>query len=141
MGQRSNEVLVEGDCDVSLGVRWSNIQQRFRSFVSIVSRWRSNYFAQLKSRSKWHRPSAVEPSIGDILLKKDQSKLTNWLHGRIVETFPGIDGNVRVVNVWVGETVKRRLVMKLILLISSEEVKLKIDVVPHSPKARSMLNP
>ena len=59
--------------------------------------------------------------VNDIVLVKDQTTFTNtWPLGRIVQTYPGVDGRVRVMTVKTLKGEFKRPVSKLVLLLSEE---------------------
>lgn len=60
--------------------------------------WQRDYLHQLQQRSKWCSP-IENVEIGQLaLIHEDNLPPQLWLLGRIVQTFPGADGNIRVVE-------------------------------------------
>lgn len=98
--------------------RWKQIQYLADLFWR---RWVKEYLPTLQSRSKW----CIESSnlkVGDIVLLVDTSLPRNtWLLGRIQETCPGDDGNVRTVKVKTKDSVLTRPISKVCLLEATSE--------------------
>ena len=62
-------------------------------------KWTREYFPSLLVRSKWH-VSKREVKIGDIVLIKDSNAIRGkWRLGRVMQTYPSVDGRVRKVSV------------------------------------------
>lgn len=75
---------------------WQQIQQMRQSFWK---RWKCDYLSQLQQRPKWQREQ-TNLKVGElVLVSDDRCPSSNWPLGRITETHPGEDGNVRVVTV------------------------------------------
>ena len=82
----------------------------------ILDKMESRLLISLQSRGKWTKEKA-NVSVGDlVLITSKQTVPTQWPLGRILQTFPGSDGLVRVVQVRTSEGSFRRPVHKLILL-------------------------
>lgn len=93
--------------------RWQLLNQMKESFWI---RWSRDYLQSLQSRGKWTKEKA-NVSVGDLVLITSKKTVpTQWPLGRILQTFPGADGLVRVVQVRTSEGSFRRPVHKLILL-------------------------
>lgn len=75
--------------------------------------WHKDYITQLQSRPKW-RYQDTNLKVGDLVFVKqlNTSPLT-WPMGRIIQTFPGNDGKVRVADVKVNGKIYRRAITKL----------------------------
>ncbi|CAL8137644.1 unnamed protein product [Orchesella dallaii] len=86
---------VEGN-DEYLRFQWRRAQLFADRFWT---RWTSEYLPKLIKREKWHQPA--EPlQVGDLVFMVDDNLPRNvWLRGYISATFPGKDGQVRVVEV------------------------------------------
>ena len=80
--------------------------------------WRGSYLQSLQARSKW-RKKGRNPETGDIVyIKYDTLNINNrWPLGKIVKTFPGPEGSVRVVNVLCNGKVDRRGTSMLVPVI------------------------
>ncbi|GFU13551.1 integrase catalytic domain-containing protein [Trichonephila clavipes] len=76
--------------------RWRLLTRMTQHFWN---RWSSEYLTLLQSISKW-RIVQKNLDIGDlVLIKHDNSPPLQWKLGKVMETFPGKDGKVRVVKV------------------------------------------
>ena len=79
-------------------------------------RWSKEYLQTLQSRSKWKIP---QPNLmtGDIvIIKEDRTFACHWPLAKILTTYPGKDGLVRVAQVQTGSSIYKRPVTKLALL-------------------------
>lgn len=100
-----------------------NCRRRWRQAQFITDqfwkRWRLEYLPNLTVTAKWH--SEKKPlKAGDIVLVVDHAVPRGlWPLGRILQTFPGPDGRVRVVSVKTKSGVFKRPVHKLCYLESS----------------------
>ncbi|XP_055543505.1 uncharacterized protein LOC129729050 [Wyeomyia smithii] len=85
--------------------RWEFVQRIAQQFRA---RWQKEY-----RMAKWQK-AAPNISAGDfVLLVDDNEKPKQWPMGRIVGTFPGTDGHVRVVDVKTANGTTRRNVRRL----------------------------
>jgi hypothetical protein len=76
--------------------RWQRVQ-RFNQ--QLWKRWSSDYLNNLQQCSKWRSQQPdLQPGML-VLLREDNLPPTSWRLGIISETFPGLDGCVRVVTV------------------------------------------
>ncbi len=97
--------------------RWNLCQTLTRHFWC---RWSADYFASLRSFTKWHHRSR-NVQVGDVvLLKKDGLVPTKWPLARIEHVHPGRDGVVRVVSIRTANGVYKRPVTKVALLLPSD---------------------
>jgi len=95
---------------LSLKKRWGRIMNLKDEFWN---RWRSEYLADLQQRVKW-RSKENNIQIGQlVLIHEDNSPSMQWPMGRIVETFPGPDGQIRVVNVRTHNGILKRAIHRL----------------------------
>jgi len=80
------------------------------------SRWIKEYLPTLTKRTKWFQP--VPPvQLNDLVLIVDGSMPRGcWLKGKITATYPGKDGQVRVIDVMTAYGTYRRPVSKLAVL-------------------------
>jgi hypothetical protein len=100
---------------ISILSRWHLCQALVRH---LWQRWSSDYLDSLKRISKWHSQSQ-NLCVGDIvLLREDNVVPAKWPIGRVVVTYPGNDGLVRVVSVKTSHGTYRRPVMKVVLLLT-----------------------
>ncbi|GBM41467.1 hypothetical protein AVEN_169622-1 [Araneus ventricosus] len=98
---------------IPLADRWKLVQQISQSFWK---RWSSEYITQFQRRSKWQRPH-YNLRVNDIVLIKDDNlPPLKWRMGRVVQTFPGSDNQVRVVKLKTQRGVMKRPIHKLCVL-------------------------
>ncbi|XP_076626738.1 uncharacterized protein LOC143344506 [Colletes latitarsis] len=92
--------------------RWQLLQRMRDHFWK---RWAAEYLQGLQSRHKWSQPQPnVQP--GDLcLVTSEVTPPTKWPIGRILPTYPGDDGRVRVVLVKTPFSTIKRPVTKLCL--------------------------
>ena len=84
-------------------------------------RWSREYLQTLQSRSKWKR-SQPNLQAGDIVvLKEDKTFSCHWPLARILHTYPGKDGLVRVAQIRTETSTFKRPVTKLALLHREEQ--------------------
>ena len=79
-------------------------------------RWSREYLQTLQARSKWKR---AQPNLqpGDIVvLKEDKTFTCHWPLAKILQTYPGKDGLVRVAQIQTESSTFKRPVTKLALL-------------------------
>lgn len=80
-------------------------------------RWYKEYLISLHQLPKWQRCTRPNLEAGTmVLIKEDNLPPLCWKLGRILETFPGRDGVVRVVNVKTASGVVKRHANKLCVL-------------------------
>ena len=65
----------------------------------IWRRWLKEYLPCLTVRSKWNQEQRNLQEGDLILLKTDDAPRSHWPSGRVVKTFPGSDGRVRMAEV------------------------------------------
>jgi hypothetical protein len=101
------------EADLCLRRRW-RISQRLTDHF--WRRWMREYIPTLNKRSKWfQRKKPI--SVGDVALLADEDNPRNiWPLGRIVNLYPGKDGQVRVADIKTIRGTYRRPVSKLIPL-------------------------
>ena len=109
------EVLASQSTAVSPRQRWKVVQQQVNC---IWRRWQKELVALLNSRKKWLKPQKNLKEDDLVLVIEDNIPRNAWSLGRVIETHPGADGLVRVVNVKVGSKVRRRAVQRLVPLSS-----------------------
>ncbi|XP_071095649.1 uncharacterized protein [Haliotis cracherodii] len=90
--------------------RWRRIQELMRHFWK---RWMKEWLPGLNPRRKWRTPSR-DLCIDDVVLViSPDTPRGQWPLGRIVKTYPGRDGHVRVVDVRIGQSVITRAANKI----------------------------
>ncbi|KAJ8948627.1 hypothetical protein NQ318_022692 [Aromia moschata] len=76
-------------------------------------RWRLEYLTSLQARQRWVTPATPIKCGTIVLLELPNSPPLRWPLGIIIETFPGKDGQVRVVSVKTKSGTYKRPVVKL----------------------------
>ena len=97
--------------------RWNQCQAVVQHFWS---RWCREYLNTLQSRTKWQRskPNLREGDI--VILKENKTFACHWPLARIIQTYPGPDGLVRVAKIKTATGNYKRPVTKLALLHRSD---------------------
>lgn len=79
-------------------------------------RWKDEYLLGLHKRYKWQNPER-DITIDDlVVIRHEQLPPTEWRLGRVVKTYPGSDGHVRVVDVRTASGIVKRPIAKLVVL-------------------------
>jgi transposase InsO family protein len=115
IGRSSNNQSpgVLDEADLCLRRQW-RISQRLTDHF--WKRWIREYVPTLIKRAKWHG-KATTIKVGEVvLLADDDGPRNSWPLGRIIATYPGKDGQVRVVDVKTAKGTYRRPVIKIIPL-------------------------
>ena len=97
--------------------RW-NLTQRLTA--ELWQRWKAEYLSQLQKRAKWKRPTTNLKSGDVVVLKDDDYFHRSWPMGRISSVFPGPDGHVRAVDVFLHGKTYRRPAHKVVRLLEDE---------------------
>ena len=103
----------------NLSTKWKMCQAIIQHFWS---RWHREYLQTLQARTKWTR---TQPNLqeGDIVvLKEDKLFTCHWPIAKIIKTYPGSDGLVRVALIKTSTSTFKRPVNKLALLHREEEL-------------------
>lgn len=99
--------------------RWQLIQKVRQHFWK---RWSNEYLQQLQERLKW-TVSAKSFDVGTmVIMKEDNQPPLRWNLARIIATYPGYDGVVRVVDVRTKDGVFRRSVHRLCILPFDQKI-------------------
>ncbi|XP_043473410.1 uncharacterized protein LOC122505692 [Leptopilina heterotoma] len=75
---------------------WELIQKKQQEFWK---RWHKEYINEQNLRSKWNKGSHEIKKDTLVILREDNLPPRQWSLGRIIETYPGSDGIIRVVKV------------------------------------------
>jgi len=99
------------DTKVNRLTRWQLVQQLAQHFWR---RWSTEYLHLLQNRPKWLKANQ-DLTPGDLVLMMEGTQTfgsPKWIRARVIKTFPGPDGHVRVVEVKTpdGSTYKRPIV-------------------------------
>jgi len=101
------------DDDLCLRKNWRKAQRLTDQFWK---RWMKEFLPSLTKRNKWYKKSNPI-KIGDVVIIADPDHPRNvWPRGLIIKTFPGQDGQVRVVDVKTSMGIFRRPVAKICIL-------------------------
>ena len=101
----------------NLNKRWRRVQELVRHFWH---RWMKEWIPSLNTTRKW-KTIKDNIKVNDIVmvLSTDQQR-GHWKLGRILEVYPGNDGNVRVVKVLTGQNQYLRSINNIVPLIKQE---------------------
>lgn len=100
----------ENPDDGTLRQQFGDIQ---RYYKDITRRYKTEYVTRLNQRPKWLK---LEPKVlvGElVLLAEDNIATTKWSLGRVLETYEGTDGLIRVVKVKTKDGEKTRPITKI----------------------------
>ncbi|EZA60058.1 hypothetical protein X777_15544, partial [Ooceraea biroi] len=90
--------------------RWQSLRQTIDRFWT---RWSREYLQRLQAVSKWKHPSRQIMVGSLVLLIDDRLPPSKWLLGRIIQTYAGADGLIRVATVRTADSVFKRPIVKL----------------------------
>ncbi|XP_062704860.1 uncharacterized protein LOC109397242 [Aedes albopictus] len=100
------------DQPVSLRTNWGVMVQLLNQFWKA---WIKSYLPTIARRTKWFVD--VRPlQEGDLVIVVDDTVRNGWLRGRVTKTYPGIDGQVRKVDVQTETGLLQRPAIKVALL-------------------------
>ena len=122
---RSPPLRTDVDPHISTLKRW-NLCLKLSS--ELWKQWSSEYLQSLQKRAKWKK-SMNNVKVGDIVLVKDEEfHHRSWPLARVVRTFPGGDGHVRVVEVRIGHKIYTRPIHKMVPLPCADTSSRREDV-------------
>ena len=98
----------------SLLRRWRLCQALTRSFWQ---RWSTEYLLHVMKFTKWNRPTRNMEKGDLVCLHEDGLIPTRWPLARVVQVYPGEDGQVRVVTVRTAKGTYKRPVTKVALIL------------------------
>jgi len=128
---RSNNLLSwrkEDDSEKCIRRLWEQAQQLADLFWR---RWVREYLPTLTRRDKWFREQKPI-QVGDVVILADNTQPRNcWPKGRIIEVYPGKDGQVRTVLVKTASGTYKRPAVKICVL----DVKGDTDEEAVEPKS------
>ncbi|XP_068692777.1 uncharacterized protein [Montipora foliosa] len=90
--------------------RWRRIQELIRR---VWQRWLREHLPYIGSRHKWFSKEKNLNEDDAVIVIDPDARRRDWKLGRIVRTYPGADGLVRVVDVKVDDKVLKRPITKL----------------------------
>ena len=106
------DFLSEDKWETKIGLQWKLRQKLHTEFWN---RWRREYLQCLQPSQIWTKPGH-EPKVNEVVLLNDEPRPRNeWAIARVLEVFPGKDGKVRSVLLFVkfSDTPIRRDVRKI----------------------------
>ncbi|XP_037952603.1 uncharacterized protein LOC119683069 [Teleopsis dalmanni] len=111
----------------------AQIQQNF------WSRWSNEYLNELQYRNKWKTEAENVKQGTMVIIKEDNTPPMEWPLGRIVRTYPGIDGKVRVVDVKTKNGIWKRPIHRLAPLLAEahSSTDVQADQVEDAPRKRA----
>ncbi|UYV73139.1 hypothetical protein LAZ67_10001934 [Cordylochernes scorpioides] len=90
--------------------RWKCIQSMK---ISFWKKWSQDYLNLLQARPRWHRTHQDLQSGQLVLMKQDSTPPHHWPLARIIKTYKGPDGHVRVVDLKTPKNVLKRPITKI----------------------------
>lgn len=90
--------------------RWRRIQELIRR---VWQRWLKEYLPYIGSQHKWFSKEKNLKEDDVVIVIDPDARRGDWKVGRILRTYPGADGLVRVVDVKVGDKILKRPITKL----------------------------
>ena len=99
--------------DLSITRRWTKCQAMVQHFWQ---RWAQEYLQQLQALTKWRsaKPNLVPGDV--VIIRGDQTFTCQWPLARVLQTYPGQDGLVRVALLKTATSTLKRPISKLALL-------------------------
>ncbi|EZA56781.1 hypothetical protein X777_03220, partial [Ooceraea biroi] len=76
-------------------------------------RWQLEYLQEMQTRYKWKDPGKKVELNAMVILMEDNTSPLKWPMGRIIHTYPGPDGEVKVVLVKTQTGTFKRAVKRL----------------------------
>ncbi|XP_072153714.1 uncharacterized protein [Bemisia tabaci] len=102
-----------GDTPLPRLKRWKYVEALSQQ---LWKRWCSEYLQTLQKRNKWLKTSTPLKEGDLVLIEDPQLPTLCWKRGRVLQTFPGKDGQVRVATVRTPTGELKRPVLKLFRL-------------------------
>lgn len=85
-------------------------------------RWSKEYATTLLRRNKWHRLQENLAKNDVVLIKAENTPPTMWPMGRVIHTYEGDEGKVRIADIQCASGILTRPITKLVLLPTKEEM-------------------
>lgn len=79
-------------------------------------RWKEEYLQDLHKRYKWKNPQRNIEENDLVVIRHENLPPNAWRLGRIIKTYPGTDGHVRVADVRTESGIVKRPISKLVIL-------------------------
>jgi len=115
----------------NLTQRWQQVSELKRQFWK---RWSAEYLNQLQQRYKWKGHITDIPENTMVIVKEDDTPVLQWPLGRIMKTYKGDDGCVRVCDVKMKNGIYKRAVRNLAPLFPD-------DATIEAPSMNTELEP
>lgn len=93
--------------------RWQKIKAMQQHFCH---RWKSEYLQEMHRRVKWKSPQQDLHTNDLVVVKEDNLPQNEWRLGRVLKTYPGSDGRVRVADIRTERGCITRPIVKLVVL-------------------------
>jgi len=97
-----------------------NNLSRFHKITYITQRfwqlWSRDYIHSLQQKSNWLKAETNVDAGQLVIIQEDNVPSREWRLGKIIATFPGRDGKIRVVDVKTRKGILRRPIHKLVPL-------------------------
>lgn len=90
--------------------RWKLVSQLKHDFWN---RWSREYLNELQYKNKWNHKSANIKDGTMVLIKEDNLPVQQWPLGRIIDTYTGDDGFIRVADVKTSSGILKRAIHRL----------------------------
>lgn len=111
--------------------RWQRVQRLFEQFWRI---WSKDYLHSLQQRCKWQHTQVNLKKDDLVLVRNDLLPPSKWELGRIVCTYPGDHGHVRVADVRTVTGIYKRPIVKLCRLPIEEGLACDTSGSQHSER-------
>ncbi|UYV63724.1 hypothetical protein LAZ67_2005433 [Cordylochernes scorpioides] len=95
---------------------------------SFWKKWSQDYLNLLQSRPRWHKTHQDLQSGQLVLMKQDSTHPHHWPLARIIKTYKGPDGHVRVVDLKTSKNVFKRPITKIAPLPFKEWILFLLDL-------------
>lgn len=100
------------DISKTLRTNWGHVQE---ALDRMWKRWIREYLPTISRRTKWFKESKPLQT-GDLVIIVDEGVRNSWVRGKVLRTYPGKDGRVRVADVQTSGGVLQRAAAKLAVL-------------------------
>ncbi|UYV73747.1 hypothetical protein LAZ67_11000696, partial [Cordylochernes scorpioides] len=116
--------------------RWKCIQSMKNSFWK---KWSQDYLNLLQARPRWHKTHQDLQSGQLVLMKQDSTPPHHWPLARIIKTYKGPDGHVRVVDLKTpkNKNAEEPLVTLALLALENSQFMEDVEIALHYPHPES----
>lgn len=110
------------DEGAALRTNWKHIQVMLDRFWN---RWLREYLPVIARQPKWFK-KVIPINVGDLVIVVNEGTRNSWTRGRIIQVYPGRDGQVRRADIQTAAGVMRRPATKIAVLdVAREKVQLE----------------